>query len=384
MMRRIHPAFTAALLVVSLVSPADGKSVAVSNAGEFKDAVARAQPGDELILSPGNYGMMALTKSGVTIKSKDNDHPARFSGVIARGVSNVTFDHLDIGRDRGAEPEYAKIVELRDVHGVRFLGGSIHGSLDGNPENDMWGLYARGVTGLQIVGTLFEELYRGLIIDQSSDVLIARNDFRTLRSDGINLAGSSKIFVIGNYIRGFSPAPGDHPDGIQGWTSGQTAGLTNVLISDNFIEGTKDIRVQGVFIRDEKELWKSNTGHKSIVIQKNIIVDPMWQGIYLGDTQNGVVSGNTILNERGGQVVPGGPVVPWIKFSPGTKATGNLAPRFLLDASAQPESTPRGNNVGGNVKDRTKIEAARAEWLGKRAGLPSSLSAAQSFEALDR
>jgi hypothetical protein len=361
--------------VLALASPASAGPV--TDAAGLSAELKAAQGGETITLATGDYGLLALANRGfaepVTIASANPAKPARLSGVTFNGVANLRLVGLDIGRDRAAdEPDWSRIVDIRGGSNLTFEGGSIHGSRDGDPSNDMFGMQANGTSRLTIRGVRFEELVRGAVIEKSSDIVIERSDFDLIRSDGVNIPGSARVRIVSNHMRRFRPIPavygpdnklirdGDHPDGVQGFTQGQESGVQDVLIADNLLEFEPMHRSQGFWFRDEAALWKSGRGHKRITIERNRIVSPNWQAIGVVEVEGARVIDNEVVNLPGGPPVPGGPVIPWIAAASTAELTGNTAPYFMIDFRL---AQPANNQTVGRAIQEGRSAAVSLSWI---------------------
>lgn len=316
-------------------------------------------------LQPGSYGDLKIVDRHwprpMIIESADPKRPARFSSVRIVRSSNITLRNLDIGREKApGEPIYTKIAELRASTDIGFERNFIHGSLNDDPSDDMWGIYARGISNLHLDGNRFEELIIGVNLDRDEAVFVQNNEFVKMRVDAIDIAGSSQVTIKHNLMQDFRPKEGDHPDAIQAWTAGQEKGVSNVLIEQNLIIGNENARPQGVFIRDESKLWQSGRGHKSVRIENNVIIMPLWHAIAADNVQDLVISGNTVLNSPAGRAYPGGPIFPWISVKGSGSLQNNVAPRYVLNG--KPVGTPRGNSAMGISTSRSRMEAAISKW----------------------
>lgn len=89
----------AALLPIS-ISAATAADLVVTNASEFANALASAQPGDQILLAPGTYGggHYRYGLSGVTIRSQDPGDSAVIQGgsncIQLSSPTDVTIEHL--------------------------------------------------------------------------------------------------------------------------------------------------------------------------------------------------------------------------------------------------------------------------------------------------
>lgn len=339
-------------------------SPAVSTISALQAALSRARAGQEIRIAPGDYGIFETSANfagPVTLVSADPSRPAHFSGMRLRGVRNLTFVNIDIGRSPQNEPSFSNIVEIHGGSGIRFSGGSIHGSLDEDPAGDLTGLTARETVGLQIDNTRFEDLGLGLVLYGVTNGSINNNQFRFIRSDAIDLAGVSASSIVGNRFSDFSPADGDHPDAIQCWTRNQAHGCRDLVISDNLIKSDPQHRIQGIFFNDEIGLWRVGQGHQRISVERNLIVSTLWNAIFFANPSDVSILDNIILNEAGGPPVPGGPVRPWIFVSGHGPFTlrGNKAPYFSIAGSS---GAPPGNSQT-STESSSSVRSKIDKWL---------------------
>ncbi len=134
--------------------------------------------------------------------------------------------------------------------GIIVRGGTFVGAdgLDGRGF-DGYGVDVRTSKRLRFDGLTFTRAKRGLIVADSRSISVRRGVFTGLRSDGINLPGSSDILVEQSRFENFLPRKptgdkaagtykdGDHPDAIQLWTTKTNPRMTDITIRDNIIEG---------------------------------------------------------------------------------------------------------------------------------------------------
>jgi hypothetical protein len=364
----------AALIALAWLS-SPGLAAPLTDAAGLDAAMKAAQGGETIMLAAGDYGRFAFSAKifarPVTIASADPARPARFAGIKLVDAGNLRFADLDIGRERGGEPDYGRIVDIAGGSDIAFAGGSIHGSRDGDPGNDMYGLVATGTARLSATGVRFEELVRGVLVEKSAGLTIQRSDFDLIRSDAINIPACSDVLIAENRMTRFRPIPpvyvdgrlvtdGDHPDAVQGWTASQASGVVNVTIRDNLVLADPEGRTQGFWFGDEANLIAQGLGHRDVSILRNVIVAPLWNAIGASQVARARIEGNIVVNLGGGPAVIGGPVYPWIAAAADAVVSGNLAPRFVVAGKA---AAPDGNTATGPAPDPAKAAAMAATWL---------------------
>lgn len=275
----------------------------VSNATELNSAIASAGGGDRIVLADGNYGAVYVTNrtyaSTLTIEAATPGAGAHLDGLFVSGAKNISFVGLDVGRALNAgEPTYTQLAYLRSSNDIKFSGMTFHGSQDGDPSNDGVGLTVLNGSGLNITNSRFEELYRGIVLQNSTNSTIKGNDVTLIRSDGIISVANDGLSIEGNHIGDFRQMLGDHSDAIQFWNTGQTKGQTNITIKDNVIfqtyfSGIDQTGTQGIFISDPLTY-----GYKNILIQNNVLYsNDAYNGIFLNGVTGAQVLDNTVLSK---------------------------------------------------------------------------------------
>jgi hypothetical protein len=272
--------------------------IQISGRDQLVAALANARGGETFVLGAGNYGRLVLNGSQfaapVTIRSANANAMAKFAGIEIYNTANLTFKSVDIGRPLAAgEADWTQMGFITGSRNITLDSVKIHGSLDGNPKNDGWGLLVQSTQGLTVSNSDFTELNRGMIVERSSDIKFLNNTVHHLRSDGTNFTASDRVTVENNRFWAFSPNPGDHPDAIQFWTTGQTRGSTDIVIRGNQVFQNTGVGTQGIFIRDEN----GNMPHRNIVIENNILYGAdQWHGISVEGAVGLRITNNTVVS----------------------------------------------------------------------------------------
>lgn len=142
-------------------------------------------------------------------------------------------------------------LRFRNSKGIIWRGGVIvapRGRTAGKgPE--LYGADLRGVEDVQFDGTRFTDAARGMVVADSRGLIVRNASFVGLRSDGIDVAGTSDVLLENNQFEDFSPnkptgsksdgtwKDGDHPDAIQFWTTPQTRRMTDITVRGNRVDG---------------------------------------------------------------------------------------------------------------------------------------------------
>lgn len=259
----------------------------------------------------------------------------------------------------GLVNDWDSILRADNCGGLRFEGLTIRGTqsaVNGNLGRSMFLKCA----DMAMVGCDVGQSHRALQVANTTGLLIERNDFHDLRSDGVNLAAVSAAVLRQNSYRIFRPIGSDHADAIQGWSAGVTADLDDILIEDECIEGDPLDRPQGIFLSDAIK------GHTRIIIRRVLLTNTLWQGVQAQQCPGVVLDGVRLLSEAGGQVVPGGPVVPWIAVPADAKVTDCAAPRWIVkDAAGKSSYAAPAGGVAAGASSREAVDAALADWAAR-------------------
>lgn len=302
----------------------------ISNRDQLVAALANASGGETFVLAAGDYGRLNLNgrqyDSTVTIRSADPSTMAKFNSLNIYNTANLAFKSVDIGRPLAAgEGEWTQMGYITGSRNIGFDGVRIHGSLDGNPGNDGWGLLVDSTQGLSIANSDFTELARAFVIERSSDIRIANNAIHHIRSDGGDFAAVDRVTIENNRYWAFAPNGTDHPDAIQFWTNGQARGSSNVIIRGNQIFQGAGTGTQGIFIRDEN----GSMPHRNVVIENNIIYSrDQWEGISVDGAVGLRILNNTVVSPTGDAKTL------WIRVDSAQDVTiaRNVADNLLLGA----------------------------------------------------
>lgn len=316
----------------------------VTNAAGLTAALAAAKGGDTISLAGGNYGDVSIRDlkptSTITLRSADAANPAHFDTLAVRASQNLTFRGLDIGRGLNTgELDYFQLSAVRDSTKIVFDGNYFHGSLDGNPANDGYGLVSQNVTALTLINNTFEELTRGAQLSGVTNMQVSYNRFLDLRSDALNLDGSQNAVVENNVFQGFYPIAGDHPDAIQVHNIGYDTPLTNLTIRNNALLPGGTGGPQGIWIAGA-----GTQGFKNIVIENNLLFgEGSFNGIGLSGVTGATVKNNTVISPTTDNKLM------WIRINTSSDITltKNVAEDFVL------ESTATDVRSTGNVNLRT-------------------------------
>lgn len=285
---------------------------------------------------------LAAAKGGDTIELGD------IVGPVALGP--LSFDPPVILKGGslsliGTPAEYTQLLWLNKVRGLALDGVAFRGAGERGGQLG-WGIRADDCAELTIMHCDLTMLMRGVLLTRCTNTAVNDNRFYALRSDGVDVVQCTGFEVYGNVFDDFTPAPGDHPDGVQLWTTGTKSGSRQGVISENRIIGRPGQFPQGIFIRDELALYKTGAGHADIEISYNSIVGSAWHGITVQDPVDGLRVLNNEVFGTTGALINGQQVTPWINLPADAAASGNTAPRYLIGGK---DGASAGNTVDAYV-----------------------------------
>ncbi|RYD73783.1 MAG: right-handed parallel beta-helix repeat-containing protein, partial [Verrucomicrobiaceae bacterium] len=222
----------------------------VSNAAELNVALKAVGAGDKILLGAGDYGAVSLKNltfdANITIASKDPSAQAVITKLDVAGSKGITFTDLEFSTNGSV-----KLGGLFSVVGsskITFDNVYVHGSLNGNPQDDVDGIRLVDSKDVTITNSEFEQLRIAISHRDGDGMNISGNHIHDIRMDGIRGSGSSDILISKNYITDFYRVDGDHADAIQFFTGNTTEAAKNITITDNIIDRGDGLKMQGIFI----------------------------------------------------------------------------------------------------------------------------------------
>lgn len=340
---------------------------AVRGSGTVQDpaglqrALASARPGQAISLAGGLYGALELgpanLRGPVIIQSANPADPAIFTSVVVRGAKGVTLRDIQVVAP-GHDPARPYLVNITNSSGVDIDGLHVRGA-GGTVRLREYALWLRNIEGAQVRDSRFGGTRYGLGLLNNRKVAITGNEFSDLQTDGIRGGGVDDLLIKGNVLTGFSPKPGEHPDGIQLWSTNQKVAARRITISDNLVARGRGSMTQGIFVRDTM----GQLPFEDLVIEGNLMIGTMYNGIAVLGVRRGRIANNRVL------ALPD--QKSWIRIDNALNVdvSGNQAPQFLADSKA---FVPPGNTVtpasGAGEPDAIRAWLAARPWLRSAAG----------------
>lgn len=334
-------------------------AIYVSNSTELNAALKGAVAGDNILLRAGTYSDIAIKakdmSADVTVTSADADHPAVLTDLVVNKSSGFNFSNIvvDVAPSAANVSGAVYVMNSRDIH---FDNMSFHGTMNGDPRDDMDGIGFKSSSNVSITNSDFQQLRVAINAGDNNGVKIDNNYIHDIRMDGIRSSGSSNISITNNYITNFTKIEGDHADGIQFFTGNVLKEASNIVISGNVIvRGEGDI-IQGIFMRNEEAVGQ----FKNVLVTDNLVVGTSGNGIAISEATGVKVLNNDVVSNAGS--------VSWIsvKNSQDALVSGNDAFRYNIDPT---EVTERGNQLNISISDDGS--AIMREWAATHTNMPT-------------
>lgn len=290
--------------------------ISVQDRASLLKALKQAKGGEVLLLAAGDYGELDLWADGpvppvyaepVILRAAAASPPI-FTRLKLTGARNLAFEGVlfDYIFAAGDAPGQTRPFHIKDSTNIRFTDVIFDGDVASGrgPEDNGYaagiGLSARHVTRFTLQRSEIRSFYRGLVVGEGTDVLIAENDLHDLRSDGMNFVKATGLRVEGNVIRDFrrSFASRDHADMIQFWSMNADYPTTDVVIRRNFLTVGNGDHTQSIFMRNEAVDTQGgdlSMYYRDIVIEENLILNNHFHGITVGETDGLTIRRNTLI-----------------------------------------------------------------------------------------
>ncbi len=351
-MRRI------AILAVVLPAPV-WADIRVASTAELMAALEQSPAGETILLAKGDYDGVVITGQtrggrAVTIRSADLMAPAHLLALSLQGVSDVRLAGVVLDyRFQAGDPSWTAPFEIVNSRHVTITGCQFDGDLAQGTEDASdgygtgLGLRVQSSQDVTLTGNLFQRLLRGLVVDDSVQIHIEGNEFRAIRSDGMDLVAVQDVLIAQNHLHDFATVPQseDHADMIQFWTTGATRPTSDVVIRDNVLNSGHGGWTQSILLGNEvvhQGLAGRDMDYRIIRITGNVILNAHLHGITVGETDGLTIAHNTLIHNS---------------LSDGDTDNPSLwTPRITVEAAS------RNVTITGNASPEISGFAGQAGW----------------------
>jgi parallel beta-helix repeat protein len=273
-------------------------SYTVATTADLTTALSAAKSGDTILLAPGEYDNVCIKNlsfaSPVTITSQDPTHPAVLTSLWVTGDKGLSLTHLEFDLS-AAQMGAVTPFRIANSGKITLSYLNVHGSMDGNPQDDAMALAINSSTSVTVSNSEFQQAAVAITHLGDAHLTITGNSFHDLRYDGVHGSGSNWVTVSNNtftsfYPIGTQPTGGDHPDAIQFFTLGTTAPTHDLVVTGNTIVRGAGAPTHGVFFDDEV----GTLPFQNVTISNNTVIGEGFDGISVNDAANVTITGNTV------------------------------------------------------------------------------------------
>ena len=319
------------------------KTVSVSSKSELIKALHSITQPTTIFLQRGSYGHLRLTDAalppGTTISSSDSRRPASFDGISLKGIRNLKLANISIAPPASGTVagRYGMLI-LNSRH-VDLENVDFHGSTRWRGQKSNSGLMIRNSSNVTVSKSYFTKFQHGISIQKVRNTTIELNEFERLRTDAIRGGGVNRLEIRGNVVTNFEPAKGDHPDGIQLWSTRQKEPGRYVTVEDNLVVRGSGDPIQGIFIRDTR----LRLPFRDLNISGNLVIGGLYNGITVLGAEDVRVNSNTVLARKDQK--------SWIRleYTRDARITGNSANAFVINNNrAKPRLSGNQTNSASN------------------------------------
>lgn len=270
--------------------PAD---VWVKDSASFVAALATAKPGSVIVIPKG----VAIAQ--LKLSKQKYDPPIKIIGggsltnTSVTECEGITFDGLELITSGTGGILFPVTKSKR----LTFKNCDIHGSLDGNPQNDGAAFSVTLSEDISFIDNVFRQVDRCIIANNCKNTVVTGNDMSELRTDGMMFAEMDTLLISGNAIGNYSPVAGAHPDGIQFMTAGTDVSCNDITIADNVIYRDADLSkpgpsMQGIFLGNEDDI-----PFNRVTITGNLLLGTGYRGVSVSHGKDVVIKDNELLGQ---------------------------------------------------------------------------------------
>jgi hypothetical protein len=282
----------------------------VQSSAELEATLKSAKGGDTILLAPGEpYSLFAWYglqyDAPVTITSLNPDNPAAISSFVLQNSKNITLSGLEFdGSGYNERAAWMSSLDVQRSTDIVIENSHFHSSADAfvSTSSDM---SQRNNTGISLNDTknvvfrdnVIEGYFHGLTVLVAENIEITNNTFTKIQTDGIRMGQVQGGLIEGNLLHDFLGVDEavDHSDMIQLWSSNTWLPSENLTIRDNVLLANGGAASQGIFLNNEKFGSDPNFIYKNILIENNVILNSMTNGIFVGATDGLMIVDNTLV-----------------------------------------------------------------------------------------
>lgn len=331
----------------------------VGSKEELIAAITEAEPETTIEIAPGDYGALNIIRQAggrdkpITLKGSNTENPPRFSSLNLRDAGHFVLDNLVFDyQHRPGDKIHLRpfqIIGSQDVtvRNTLFDGDLAVAAPDEEPSPTAFALGITSSSHVTISDSTFQQFFRGIVVAQSTNVVLKDNELHSLRMDGLNVAESRDILIESNHIHDFDRVlnSADHADFIQFWTNRTKSPSENITIRGNILNSGNGWYTQSIFMRNDqvdRGLAGREMYYRNILIEDNVIINAHLHGISVGETDGLIIRNNSVIRNSRSEGPDNNPTLwtPQIRVSP---AANNVT-------------------ISGNVTSKIEGFADQTDW----------------------
>lgn len=286
----------ASAVFLAIAPGAEARTLVAFDAASLQDAIVKAQEGDEINIAPGDYGAIFINRNNpvapnVTLTGMSAEERPVFSSIEVNGVGDLTFRWVRVEYGPTNAPGSSYAVGIYGAANVTFEQSEILSAADGVAGNDAYGVFVRNSTNVALLRNSIHDVYRGVAVFDSDDVLVEDNSITHVGADGLVGRGLLRAKIRLNYFGEFDimDVNGAHPDAIQIWTRGAPRASDDIVIEGNIIRRGLGDAAQGILVGGPEFITAN------LLIAENVIDQSMPQGILVTNVAAASIRDNTVL-----------------------------------------------------------------------------------------
>lgn len=297
--------FSAALAVCALLwaVPAAAAVLTASTPAALT-ADLRASHAGDVIFAKGLYPGFAIKfpVRGATIKSADPLNRAAFPDLVIQGYGTVVPGHLTFD---GIDTVRARVDHAADVH---FTNVHVYTPGLADPlKATATGILFTYSDNVSVRSSDFSLVYRGVVINASTNFEVSSSVFHDVRSDGIDIGSPSSAGLIDrDTFRDFKPVytgnprVDDHSDAVQFTRQGAKIAAHDIVVSNNLVDFTNSPYSEGMLAGDNGPAYDRLTFRGNVILGSSNPKGP-GGGLQVFNATNTTLDSNTVVASKGGR-----------------------------------------------------------------------------------
>jgi hypothetical protein len=297
--------FALALTFVAMGAPGTaGGATLTATPATFHAVVARAKGGDTIVLARGDYRGVRLTGQAFKPNLVIDAGAGTFHGLELRGVQGLSLRGgvyrlpPTTTHPRDGRTVFGQALRMDNVHGVEVVDAQVTGpgvlEPDG-PYGEGYGVFVVRSNGVSVLRSQFRGFKSAIVLSKVADFKLVSNQFRAMRSDGIQAGESRRGLIEDNDCADTRIRDQEHPDCIQLWSRPTAPPTADIVIRGNRAVGT----MQGAFLGNHVRDGVDDGGFDRILIENNVFDVGYPNGISISDGRNSIVRNNKVTTFAG-------------------------------------------------------------------------------------